>query len=94
MDFFSLEEVLLLIILASSNGLKLNALMMDLFFFKCRFSLYITLLDGLKLLDCLWIIVIFFFIAVWILTAPIHSIDEQEILNLVILNFPHIFIFG
>ncbi len=30
---------------------------------------------------------IFFFIAVWILTAPIHSIDEQEILNLVILNF-------
>ncbi len=31
--FFSLEEVLLLIILASSNGLKLNALMMDLFVF-------------------------------------------------------------
>ncbi len=52
--------------------------MMDLFKNKIRFSLYKTLLDGLKSLDSLWIIVIFFFIAVWVLTAPIHSIDEQE----------------
>ncbi len=61
MDFFTGGSVVI-DYFSQQQWFKVKCLNDGFVFFLCRFSLYITLLDGLKLLDCLWIIVIFFFL--------------------------------